>query len=135
MDPPTTPHLRVKDPKKVAAGLRLVQKNKEAREALAREQAREPNIASQHETAASQHDTDSTTARESSWSVNTLLGISGMVIGVVGLYLQYRSQSQPSVVPTVKPVASRLHVAPQQANTIGELPPQTSQPARSPPMV
>jgi len=39
--PMGVPPTRVKDQKKVAAGLRLAQKNREAREALAREHARE----------------------------------------------------------------------------------------------
>jgi len=69
---------RVKDPKRVAAGLRLAQKNREARVAL----ARETNEVAEQPAAP---------AASQPWSLNSILGIGGITIGVVGLYLQYRS--------------------------------------------
>ena len=86
---------KIKDPKKVAAGLALAKRNKEAREALAREKAREASAreASEPEsTDSSEQDT------LSSLSWQHFIGLGGLAIGVAGLYLQWRKTTQNPVV-------------------------------------
>ena len=85
---------KIKDPKKVAAGLALAKRNKEAREALAREKAREASAreASEPEsTDSSEQDT------LSSLSWQHWIGLGGLVIGVAGLYLQWKKTTPTPV--------------------------------------
>ncbi|KAK3705272.1 hypothetical protein QZH41_000073 [Actinostola sp. cb2023] len=93
--PATDQPAHVKDPKKAAGGLRVAAKNKEARAALAREQAREQQTeptSGSSETAALQAGDVDTTSDSESWSTNTLLVIGGLAIDAGGLYLQYKQR-------------------------------------------
>ena len=84
---------KIKDPKKVAAGLALAKRNKEAREALAREKARE---ASARE-ASEPESTDSSeqdTLGSLSWQ--HFIGLGGLMIGACGLYLHCLLYTSPS---------------------------------------
>ena len=84
---------RIKDPKKVAAGLKLAQKNKEAREALAREKARE--LSSRESEPESAYLSKNTL---SSLSWQYFIGLSGLLIGAAGLYLQWKKTTFNQVV-------------------------------------
>ena len=68
---------KIKDPKKVAAGLALAKRNKEAREALAREKAREASAreASEPESADSSEQVHANTLGSLSWQ--HLIGFGG----------------------------------------------------------
>ena len=96
---------RVKDPKRVAAGLKLAQKNKEAREALAREKAREANareVSEPESTDSSEQDT------LSSLSWQHFIGLGGLAIGVAGLYLQWRKTTPTPVTEMPSRVEPRI---------------------------
>ena len=89
---------RVKDPKKVAAGLKLAAANKAARAALQREKAREASAreASEPESADSSEQVHANTLSSLSWQL--FIGLGGLVIGAAGLYLQWKKTTPTQVV-------------------------------------
>ena len=88
---------KIKDPRRVAAGLALAQKNKEARAALARELAREKarEVSSREESEPEPADS-SDTLGSISWQ--HFIGLGGFIIGAVGLYLQWKKTTPTQVV-------------------------------------
>ena len=110
---------RIKDPKKVAAGLKLAAANKEARAALAREKAREASAreasareASEPESADSSEQVHANTLSSLSWQ--HLIGLGGLIIGAGGLYLQWK-RTTPK--PIVTDMPSRIEPRIEKHNT------------------
>ena len=87
---------RIKDPKKVAAGLALAQRNKEAREALAREKAREVSEPESSDSSEKEH-----TIKPEYISWQHFIGLSGLLIGAAGLYLQWKKNTPNQVVTDI----------------------------------
>ena len=116
-DPPKTKP--AKNPGRVASGKRLAERNRLAREALARETLRaEAETASP---AASASDVTTTTANDnssssSSLSLGTMLGIGTLIVGVAGLYYEREAimtrlkPAPPPPEPTPEPAPSRIPV-------------------------
>ena len=115
-DPPKTKP--AKNPGRVASGKRLAERNRLAREALARETLRaEAETASP---AASASDVTTTTANDnsssSSLSLGAMLGIGSLIVGVAGLYYQRESimarlkPAPPPPEPAPAPAPSRIPV-------------------------
>ena len=117
-DPPKTKP--AKNPGRVASGKRLAERNRLAREALARETLRaEAETASP---AASASDVTTTTANNnsssssSSLSLGTMLGIGTLIVGVAGLYYEREAimtrlkPAPPPPEPTPEPAPSRIPV-------------------------
>ena len=96
---------KIKDPKKVAAGLALAKRNKEAREALAREKAREASAreASEPESTDSSEQAHSNTLGSISWQ-----HLIGLVIGAGGLYLQWKKTTPNPVTNMPSRVEPRI---------------------------
>ena len=117
-DPPKTKP--AKNPGRVASGKRLAERNRLAREALARETLRAEAEAETASPAASASDVTTTTANDnsssSSLSLGTMLGIGTLIVGVVGLYYQRESimarlkPAPPPPEPAPAPAPSRIPV-------------------------
>ena len=101
---------KIKDPKKVAAGLKLAQKNREAREALVREKAREAS-SSELESDSSEKE-HAITPGSISWQ--HLIGLGGLIIGAGGLYLPWK-KTTPN--PVVTDMPSRVEPRIEKHNT------------------
>ena len=106
---------KIKDPKKVAAGLALAKQNKEAREALAREKAREASAreASEPESTDSSEQVHANTLSSLSWQ--HFIGLGGLVIGAAGLYLQWKKTTPNPVTdmpPRVEPRIEKHNTPP-----------------------
>ena len=100
---------KIKDPKKVAAGLALAKRNKEAREALAREKAREASAreASEPESADSSEQVPHTNTLGSlSWQ--HFIGLGCLIIGAGGLYLQWKKTTPNPVTNMPSRVEPRI---------------------------
>ena len=115
-DPPKTKP--AKNPGRVASGKRLAERNRLAREALARETEAKAKAA---EPAASASDVTTTTANDSSSSSSSLslgavLGIGSLIVGVGSLYYQREAimarlkPAPPPPEPTPEPAPSRIPV-------------------------
>ena len=81
---------REKDPKKVAAGKKLAEYNKKAKEALAREMKRE-------ETLRAAEQNENTDSESKSWlpelSFTTVLSVVGLGFTAFDLFMRYREKS------------------------------------------
>ena len=114
-DPPKTKP--AKNPGRVASGKRLAERNRLAREALAREtlkkKAAEP-APTKTEDSASDVTVDSSSS--SSLSLGAMLGIGSLIVGVAGLYYQRESimarlkPAPPPPEPAPAPAPSRIPV-------------------------
>ena len=117
-DPPKTKP--AKNPGRVASGKRLAERNRLAREALARETLRAEAEAETASPAASASDVTTTTANDnssnSSLSLGTMLGIGTLIVGVAGLYYEREAimarlkPAPPPPEPTPEPAPSRIPV-------------------------
>ena len=117
-DPPKTKP--AKNPGRVASGKRLAERNRLAREALARETLRAEAEAETASPAASASDVTTTTANDnsssSSLSLGTMLGIGTLIVGVAGLYYERESimarlkPAPPPPEPAPSPAPSRIPV-------------------------
>ena len=85
-DPPKTKP--AKNPGRVASGKRLAERNRLAREALARETEAKAKAA---EPAPTKTEDSASDSSSSSLSLGTMLGIGTLIVGVVGLYYQRES--------------------------------------------
>ena len=106
-DPPKTKP--AKNPGRVASGKRLAERNRLAREALAREteaKAAEPAPTK----------TEDSASNSSSLSLGAVLGIGSLIVGVGGLYYQREAimarlkPAPPPPEPTPEPAPSRIPV-------------------------
>ena len=111
-DPPKTKP--AKNPGRVASGKRLAERNRLAREALARE-----TEAKAAEPAASASDVTTTTANDSSsssLSLGAILGIGGLIVTAANVYYQREAiiarlkPAPPPPEPTPEPAPSRIPV-------------------------
>ena len=115
-DPPKTKP--AKNPGRVASGKRLAERNRMAREALAREteakakaKATEPAPTKTEDSAS-----DSSSSSSSSLSLGAVLGIGSLIVGVGSLYYQRESimarlkPAPPPPEPTPEPAPSRIPV-------------------------
>ena len=117
-DPPKTKP--AKNPGRVASGKRLAERNRLAREALARETLRAEAEAETASPAASASDVTTTTANDnsssSSLSLGTMLGIGTLIVGVGSLYYQRESimarlkPAPPPPEPAPAPAPSRIPI-------------------------
>ena len=117
-DPPKTKP--AKNPGRVASGKRLAERNRLAREALARETLKKKAEAETASPAASASDVTTTTANDnsssSSLSLGAMLGIGSLIVGVAGLYYQRESimarlkPAPPPPEPAPAPAPSRIPV-------------------------
>ena len=117
-DPPKTKP--AKNPGRVASGKRLAERNRLAREALARETLKKKAEAETASPAASASDVTTTTANDnsssSSLSLGAMLGIGSLIVGVAGLYYQRESimarlkPVPPPPAPEPAPAPSRIPV-------------------------
>ena len=117
-DPPKTKP--AKNPGRVASGKRLAERNRLAREALARETLKKKAEAETASPAASASDVTTTTANDnnssSSLSLGTMLGIGSLIVGVAGLYYQRESimarlkPAPPPPEPAPAPAPSRIPI-------------------------
>ena len=116
-DPPKTKP--AKNPGRVASGKRLAERNRLAREALARETEAKAK-AETASPAASASDVTTTTANDnnssSSLSLGTMLGIGTLIVGAASVYYQRESimarlkPAPPPPEPTPEPAPSRIPV-------------------------
>ena len=116
-DPPKTKP--AKNPGRVASGKRLAERNRLAREALARETLKKAE-AETASPAASASDVTTTTANDnsssSSLSLGAMLGIGSLIVGVAGLYYQRESimarlkPAPPPPEPAPAPAPSRIPI-------------------------
>ena len=109
-DPPKTKP--AKNPGRVASGKRLAERNRLAREALARETEAKAKDAEPAPTKTE----DSASDSSSSLSLGAMLGIGSLIVGVAGLYYQRESimarlnPAPPPPEPTPEPAPSRIPV-------------------------
>ena len=109
-DPPKTKP--AKNPGRVASGKRLAERNRLAREALARETEAKAKAAEPAPTKPE----DSASDSSSSLSLGAMLGIGSLIVGVAGLYYQRESimarlnPAPPPPEPTPEPAPSRIPV-------------------------
>ena len=93
MDPPTTKNKdsknKEKDPKKVAAGKKLAEHNKKAREALAREMKREKEQEEENKNTEETKNTENTKAWIPELSFTTVLSIVGIGFTAVDMFMRY----------------------------------------------
>ena len=85
-DPPKTKP--AKNPGRVASGKRLAERNRLAREALARETEAKAKAAEPTPTKTEDSASDSSSSSSSSLSLGAMLGIGSLIVGVGGLYFQ-----------------------------------------------
>ena len=111
-DPPKTKPS--KNPGRVASGKRLAERNRLAREALARETEAKAKAAEPAPTKTEDSASDSSSS--SSLSLGAVLGIGSLIVGVAGLYYQRESimarlnPAPPPPEPTPAPAPSRIPV-------------------------
>ena len=117
---------REKDPKKVAAGKKLAEYNKKAKEALAREMKREETLRAAEQKIKREEDQNENTESESkAWipelSFTTVLSIVGIGFTAFDMFMRYRQNRIPttSQVPT--------NISPKNITT---QPSQTPQPLK-----
>ena len=110
-DPPKTKP--AKNPGRVASGKRLAERNRLAREALARETEAKAKAA---EPAPTKTEDSASDSSSSSLSLGAMLGIGSLIVGVAGLYYQRESimarlnPAPPPPEPTPEPAPSRIPV-------------------------
>ena len=110
-DPPKTKP--AKNPGRVASGKRLAERNRLAREALARETEAKAKAA---EPAPTKPEASASDSSSSSLSLGAMLGIGSLIVGVAGLYYQRESimarlnPAPPPPEPTPAPAPSRIPV-------------------------
>ena len=110
-DPPKTKP--AKNPGRVASGKRLAERNRLAREALARETEAKAKAAEPAPTTTADSASDSSS---SSLSLGTILGIGTLIVGVGSLYYQREAimarlkPAPPPPEPTPEPAPSRIPV-------------------------
>ena len=113
-DPPKTKP--AKNPGRVASGKRLAERNRRAREALARETEAKAKAT---EPAASASDVTTTTANDSSsssLSLGAILGIGGLIVTAANVYYQREAimarlkPAPPPPEPTPEPAPSHIPV-------------------------
>ena len=110
-DPPKTKP--AKNPGRVASGKRLAERNRLAREALARETEAKAKAA---EPAPTKTEDSASDSSSSSLSLGAMLGIGSLIVGVAGLYYQRESimarlnPAPPPPEPTPAPAPSRIPV-------------------------
>ena len=108
-DPPKTKP--AKNPGRVASGKRLAERNRLAREALARETEAKAKAAEPAPTK-----TEDSASDSSSLSLGTILGIGTLIVGVGSLYYQREAimarlkPAPPPPEPTPEPAPSRIPV-------------------------
>ena len=119
-DPPKTKP--AKNPGRVASGKRLAERNRLAREALARETLKKKAEAETASPAASASDVTTTTANDnsssssSSLSLGAMLGIGSLIVSAAGLYYQREAimarfkPAPPPPEPAPAPAPSRIPV-------------------------
>ena len=121
IDPPPTKNKKAakeKDPKKVAAGKKLAEYNRRAKEALARETARE----TKREEALATNPEETTKAWIPELSFTTVLSIVGIGFTAVDMFMRYYKNRKPpnTNIPTQPP--------PSQTTTQPPPPQTTTQP-------
>ena len=110
-DPPKTKP--AKNPGRVASGKRLAERNRLAREALARETEAKAKAA---EPAPTKTEDSASDSSSSSLSLGAMLGIGSLIVGVAGLYYQRESimarlnPAPPPPEPAPAPAPSRIPV-------------------------
>ena len=110
-DPPKTKP--AKNPGRVASGKRLAERNRLAREALARETEAKAKAA---EPAPTKTEDSASDSSSSSLSLGAVLGIGSLIVGVGSLYYQRESimarlkPAPPPPEPTPEPAPSRIPV-------------------------
>ena len=110
MDPPPPKNkkaVKEKDPKKVAAGKKLAEYNKRAKEALAREMKRESET-KQEETINSEEETTKAWIPELSFT--TVLSLVGIGFTAVDMFMRYYKNRKP---PLTQPPPSNIPTQPQ----------------------
>ena len=118
-DPPKTKP--AKNPGRVASGKRLAERNRLAREALARETLKAEAEAEAKAKAAEPaptktEDSASDSSSSSSLSLGAMLGIGSLIVGVAGLYYEREAimarlkPAPPPPEPTPEPAPSRIPV-------------------------
>ena len=114
-DPPKTKP--AKNPGRVASGKRLADRNRLAREALARETLRAEAEAKAKAAEPAPTKTEASASdSSSSLSLGAMLGIGSLIVGVAGLYYQRESimarlnPAPPPPEPTPEPAPSRIPV-------------------------
>ena len=111
-DPPKTKP--AKNPGRVASGKRLAERNRLAREALARETEAKAKAAEPAPTKTEDSASDSSSS--SSLSLGTMLGIGTLIVGAASVYYQRESimarlkPAPPPPEPTPEPAPSRIPV-------------------------
>ena len=111
-DPPKTKP--AKNPGRVASGKRLAERNRLAREALARETEAKAKAAEPAPTKTEDSASDSSSS--SSLSLGAVLGIGSLIVGVGSLYYQREAimarlkPAPPPPEPTPEPAPSRIPV-------------------------
>ena len=88
-DPPKTKP--AKNPGRVASGKRLAERNRLAREALARETEAKAKAAEPAPTKTEDSASDSSSSSSSSLSLGTILGIGTLIVGAASVYYQRES--------------------------------------------
>ena len=118
-DPPKTKP--AKNPGRVASGKRLAERNRRAREALAREteakaKAAEPAASASDVTTTTANDNSSSSSSSSSLSLGAILGIGGLIVTAANVYYQREAimarlkPAPPPPEPTPEPAPSRIPV-------------------------
>ena len=113
-DPPKTKP--AKNPGRVASGKRLAERNRLAREALARETEAKAKAAEPAPTKTEDSASDSSSSSSSSLSLGTILGIGTLIVGAASVYYQRESimarlkPAPPPPEPTPEPAPSRIPV-------------------------
>ena len=113
-DPPKTKP--AKNPGRVASGKRLAERNRLAREALARETLKAEAEAEAAKPAPTKPEASASDSSSSSLSLGAMLGIGSLIVGVAGLYYQRESimarlnPAPPPPEPTPAPAPSRIPV-------------------------
>ena len=113
-DPPKTKP--AKNPGRVASGKRLAERNRLAREALARETEAKAKAAEPAPTKTEDSASDSSSSSSSSLSLGTILGIGTLIVGAASVYYQRESimarlkPAPPPPEPAPEPAPSRIPV-------------------------
>ena len=116
-DPPKTKP--AKNPGRVASGKRLAERNRLAREALAREteaKAKAKAKAAEPAATTTEASASDSTAESSSLSLGAMLGIGGLIVSAAGLYYQREAimtrlkPAPPPPEPAPAPAPSRIPV-------------------------
>ena len=114
-DPPKTKP--AKNPGRVASGKRLAERNRLAREALAREtEAKAKAKAAEPAATTTEASASDSTAESSSLSLGAMLGIGGLIVSAAGLYYQREAimtrlkPAPPPPKPAPAPAPSRIPV-------------------------